>query len=80
MSNVTRRKFGSAFTAALLVGTSVFALHAAQAQELKGREIVLGAIVPKQRTLRRMGTHQHRHSENAREAGEAMPAASTARS
>ncbi len=46
MSNVTRRNFGSAFTAALFVGTSVFALHAAQAQELKGREVVFGAIVP----------------------------------
>ena len=46
MGNVTRRTFGFSFGAALFVGVSSFTLHAAQAQELKGREVVLGAIVP----------------------------------
>jgi branched-chain amino acid transport system substrate-binding protein len=46
MGRVSRRKFALSLGAAFLVGVSAFALQSAQAQDLKGREVALGAIVP----------------------------------
>lgn len=46
MDRVTKPRSRIGFGAALLLGVSLAALPTAQAQDLKGREVVLGALVP----------------------------------
>lgn len=46
MDRVTEPRSRIGFGAALLLGVSLAALPTAQAQDLKGREVVLGALVP----------------------------------
>lgn len=46
MATVTKRTFWLGLGTVLIAGISSFGIQGAQAQDLKGREVVLGAIVP----------------------------------